>query len=223
MHPEERRRWRLPLVAAAGPAVFVLVFLAEGWVRPGYSPLSQYVSALSLGPRGSVQVINFLLCGSGVLLLGYATWQRYGSHRAGRTGAVLLVVIGLGLFWSGPFVMDPAGTLFADQTGHGLVHGILGGIVFLLMPIVPFVLLGRLRPRRTAWLLTLILGLVTAVADIVFTVVTKTPDLATATSPYAGLIQRLVLIPFMVWLVVLGITLSRADRPGQRPALDSST
>ncbi len=200
---------RLPLVGAVGPALFVLVFLIEGWARPGYSPSADYVSALSLGPRGWVQIVSFLVCGVGVQLLAYATWKTYG--RPGRLASILLAVIGFGLFWSGPFLMDPAGTPLAVQSGHGLVHGILGGAVFVLMPVVPFSLLGRLREQRTAWSLTLGLAGATAVADIVFIVVTKTPDLVTATAPYAGLIQRLVLIPFMAWLVVLGVVLSRID------------
>jgi hypothetical protein len=44
-----------------GPALFVLVFTLEGWLRPGYDPLAMYVSALSLGPSGWIQITQ-LLC-----------------------------------------------------------------------------------------------------------------------------------------------------------------
>ncbi len=49
----------LPLAAwsgVIGSALFVAVFLLEGWIRPGYNPLAEYVSALSLGGRGWVQI-----------------------------------------------------------------------------------------------------------------------------------------------------------------------
>ena len=52
--PELKRR-RLRLGSVAGittPVLFVAVFLVEGWLRPGYQPLSMFVSELSLGPRG---------------------------------------------------------------------------------------------------------------------------------------------------------------------------
>ena len=43
-----------------GPALFVGIFMLEGWVRPGYEPLKMYVSALSLGSRGWIQIVNFV-------------------------------------------------------------------------------------------------------------------------------------------------------------------
>ena len=206
-----RQAWA-PLVAAVGPALFVLVFLIEGAIRPGYSALSDYVSALSLGPLGWIQVASFIVTGAAVMWLALLTRQAYGSSRGGRVASILLAIIGLGLLLSGPFTMDPAGTPLDGESWHGLTHGILGGIVFLLMPVVPFVLLRQLRVPRWSWWLTLILATVTAIADLVFVAVTKSPDLAAATTPWAGLIQRSVLIPFMLWCVVLGITLASRQR-----------
>lgn len=43
------------LAGVIGPSLFVLVFLVEGWLRPGYDPAADYVSALSLGERGWVR------------------------------------------------------------------------------------------------------------------------------------------------------------------------
>lgn len=199
-------------MAAIGPIVFVLVFLVEGAIRPGYSPLRDYVSALSLGSRGWVQIASFIVTGSGILLLALLTGRAFRSRAAGRTGAILLGVIGLCLLLSGPFVMDAAGTPLDGSTWHGLTHGVLGGIVFLLMPVVPWVLLGRLRTQRWAWTLTLILAIVTTTADVVFIAVTKSPDLLASTEPFGGLIQRCVLTPFMAWCVVLAFALSRRER-----------
>jgi hypothetical protein len=41
----------------------VAVFTIEGWLRPGYDPLSTYVSALSLGLHGWIQIVNFIVLG----------------------------------------------------------------------------------------------------------------------------------------------------------------
>ena len=55
--------------------------------------------------------------------------------------AVLFIV-------SGPFVMDPTGTPPLQMTVHGTIHGLAGGIIFLLMPITCFVYLRRFRMTR---------------------------------------------------------------------------
>jgi hypothetical membrane protein len=198
-----------------GPSLFVLVFLIEGWLRPGYDPAADYVSALSLGVRGWVQVTNFLIVGVCLLLFTAAVAREFPEGAASLAGPILLGIIGAGLLLSGPFVMDPAGTPPAAMTWHGLIHGILGAIVFVLMPIVCFVYLKRFGhdPRwRGLWTATLVLGTITAVADLVFTLATKMPPLVTLTAPRAGLPQRLVLIPFMVWVAAFASGLLRRTR-----------
>lgn len=211
---------RLGTIAGlVGPGLFVLVFLVEGWTRPGYSPLTDYVSALSLGPRGWVQVTNFVVVGLCLLAFAAALRREFPTGTASRAGPVLFAVIALGLLLSGPFVMDPVGTPRDAMSLHGLVHGILGGVVFLLMPVVPFVYLRRLgREPGLAWLWwpTLLLGAFIAVADIVFTVATKVPSLVVASAAWAGLLQRLVLVPFLAWVALLAIGLLRRPAPRDR-------
>jgi hypothetical protein len=198
-----------------GPSLFVLVFLVEGWLRPGYDPAADYVSALALGARGWLQVANFLIVGVCLLLFTAAVSREFPQGAASRAGPILLGSIGTGLLLSGPFVMDPAGTPPAAMSWHGLIHGVLGAIVFVLMPVVCFVYLRRFGrdPRwRGLWTATLVLGTIAAVADLVFTLATKVPGLVTVTGPWAGLLQRLVLIPFMAWVAVFAIGLLRRTR-----------
>ena len=54
-----------------GPVLFIAIFTLEGWLRPGYNPLGMFVSELSLGPGGWIQIVNFIVFG--VLLLVF-TW-----------------------------------------------------------------------------------------------------------------------------------------------------
>jgi hypothetical membrane protein len=200
---------------AIGPSLFVLVFLIEGWLRPGYDPAADYVSALSLGARGWVQVTSFMIVGVCLLLFTAAVSREFLQGAALRGGPLLLTSIGVGLLLSGPFVMDPAGTPPAAMSWHGLIHGVLGAIVFVLMPIVCFVYLkrfGRDARWRGLWPATLVLGTITAVADLVFTLATKVPALVTLTTPWAGILQRLVLIPFMAWVAVFASGLIRRTR-----------
>ena len=54
---------RLLLVACGslGGLVFTAVYLVEGATRPGYDAGTQAISALSLGPGGWVQQVDFIL------------------------------------------------------------------------------------------------------------------------------------------------------------------
>lgn len=197
-----------------GPALFVAVFLLEGWLRPGYNPLAEYVSALSLGGRGWVQMVNFLLFGALLFVFSRAVAARFPNGKASRWGLILLTVISICYFFSGPFVMDPAGTPLAEATFHGTLHGILGALAFVLMPIVIFVFLRRFRsdPKwhfLQVW--TLVLGLICAGVDLYFSIISKVPDLLTMQSPWIGLIQRGVIMPFMLWLFVFALGMVRND------------
>ncbi len=198
-----------------GSALFVLVFTIEGGLRPGYNPLEMYISALSLGPRGWVQMANFILLG---LLLALFTWgvaQAFPTGKASRGGVILLAVLAGLFFISGPFVMDPAGTPQDQMSPHGLVHGLAGGIVFLLMPIVIFVFLRRFRADPAwqdlrAW--SLALGIIEALDVLVFTIVSKSPALVAASAPWIGLIQRAALVPFMLWLFGFAFMMLRSHQ-----------
>jgi hypothetical protein len=208
----------LPLASRAGvigPALFVAVFLLEGWLRPGYNPMAEYVSALSLGGRGWVQIVNFLIFGA--LLFGFtrAVAVEFPNGKASRWGLILLTTISICYFFSGPFVMDPASTPQAEMTPHGMVHGILGAIAFVLMPITIFVFLRRFRSDskwRFLWGWTLGLGIICAAVDLYFSIISKIPILMTAQSPWIGLIQRGVILPFMIWVFVFALGMARENK-----------
>lgn len=198
-----------------GSALFVTVFFVEGWIRPGYNPLAEYVSALSLGGRGWVQIVNFILFGA--LLFGFtrAVAAEFPNGKASRWGLILLTSIAAGYFFSGPFVMDPASTPLAEATFHGTLHGILGAIVFVMMPITIFVFWRRFRAEPKWQFLqgwTLVLGIICAAVDIYFSIVSKIPILLTSQSRWIGLIQRGVIVPFMVWVFVFALGMSKVSK-----------
>ena len=147
------------------PVFFVTVFTVEGWLRPGYDQASMFVSELSIGPRGWVQVANFVI--TGVLLLyftrGVAIHLNW--NKTARVGITLLRIIGWSLVLSGLFVTDPS-ALFNQVSVHGLLHGLFGVLVFSLAPVSCFVYSACFRPDPVWWPLapvTLSAGIIIAV------------------------------------------------------------
>lgn len=197
-----------------GPALFVTVFTIEGWIRPGYEPLKTFVSALSLGPRGWIQIANFLVFGFLLFLFTRGVAAEFQTGKGARGGLVLLTIISVCYFISGPFVMDPTGTPQNLASVHGTIHGIAGAIVFLLMPVSCFVYLRRFSSdpkwRSLKWW-TLILGSISAAGMILLTIATKIPGLQVGFNDWQGLIQRTAIVPFMVWIFVFAIGLLKKN------------
>ena len=52
-----------PWAGIAGTALFALSFTVNGLLRSGYSPMREYVSELSIGPREWIQIVSFMFLG----------------------------------------------------------------------------------------------------------------------------------------------------------------
>ncbi len=199
-----------------GPALFVAVFLVEGWLRPGYSPAREFISALSLGPRGGIQIASFVVTGACFLLFARGVRSQFPEGKASRAGPVLLALVGFGLLASGPCVMDPTGTPFPRMTWHGQAHSLLGAMVFSLGPASLFVYWRRFRadpdwrPLAT-WTLA---AAVTMTAAVVLLKVATLPPPAppNALNPWAGVIQRVAITSLMAWVASVGGRLTRQSR-----------
>ncbi len=198
-----------------GPVLFVLVFTFEGALRPAYEPRAMFVSALSFGPRGWLQIANLIQLGLLMLLFTRAAAAELRGLKGVRADLTLLTLLALLFLVSGPFVMDPAGTPQNQMTIHGLVHSLAGGIVFLLMPVIIFVFLSLFR-AHTHWQAfarpTLALGIFDAAAVLFFTLSLKLPQWQAAFTGWSGLIQRVALVPFMLWLFLFGLAMLRRIR-----------
>jgi hypothetical protein len=127
-----------------GAVLFVTVFTVHGWLYPGYSWTRMFVSELSLGPHGWVQILNFVLTGTLVLVFGRGLAAHFSTGAASRAGPVLVQGIGVSLIASGPFITDPS-VMFDQVSTHGVVHGIFGAVVFTFAPLSCFVFYRRFR------------------------------------------------------------------------------
>lgn len=204
------------LAGMAGAVLFVSVFTIEGYLRPGYDPRSMFVSELSLGSRGWIQIANFIVTGLLVLLFSRAVAAEFSAGRASKAGPILLTIIGFGLLVSGPLVMDPAPTPRDLMTLRSRLHWGFGGLIFSLSPVSCFVFWSRFRrdPKwqsLTWW--TLAIGVITGAAVILMSIgPTRPPAPPNAWNEWSGLLQRSVLIPYFVWLFTFATSLYRRSQ-----------
>ena len=188
----------------AAPLIFVFALTLLGFFRKGYDPMAMHVSALSLGADGWTQMANFMVFG--VLALASSLGLVLRAREEGRKAAVadiLLMVYSVFLFFSGPFVMDPMDTPAASMSPHGIVHGLLGGLAFMLMPTICYFdawYRAKRSGSKAGTALSLSFALFLSLALLWFTAISKDASLHAAFRDYQGFFQRLVLVPFMAWL-----------------------
>jgi hypothetical protein len=175
-----------------------------------------FVSELSLGPRGWIQIVNFIVFGVLFLLFTRGVAAEFKEGKGSKAGPILLTIIGVSLLVSGPFVMDPASTPRSEWSWHGTLHQLFGGFVFSLSPLSCFVFLRRFwqdpKWQRLRWW-TLTVGIVTLTAVVVMRVGPTLPAGPPNTfNAWIGFIQRMILIPYLAWIFTFAVALHRRTK-----------
>ncbi len=195
------------LAGMLGTLLFVAVFTIEGWLRPGYDPAGMYISALSLGPRGFIQIVNFIALG--VLLLVFARGVAAELGKSATVGVAILACIAIGFVGSGPFVMDPVTVPPALMSAHSKIHYLLGAIVFGLGPVSCFAFFSHFSKAPDWrwfrwWTLFVGIAMVIGIGFLKAAQLSSTPLHA-----WIGAIQRSTLIPWLAWVFAFGVALYR--------------
>src|SRR5579872_6292475 len=114
--------WWLTL-GTIGSLLFTTTYLIEGITRPDYSTWQQAISALSLGPGGWVQQVNFVVFG----LITISTAFAWRTFLKGGRGAIMYPIFrfleGASLVVDGFFSQDPA---FGYPKGAALTVSLQG-------------------------------------------------------------------------------------------------
>jgi hypothetical protein len=190
-------RW-LALGAVAGPVLFTIAAFALTPLHPGYSVVSQQVSALAVGPNGAFMRAFFLLYGILVTIGVIASFRILRPELGAGASwvcAALLVLSPLGVLWAGIFTMY-----------HLTLHNIGAQLAFatpiITLPVVGLILRRAPRWRRFGTLmvlggpltLALLVGFITSVPQ---------SELATGGGSL-GLWQRALALELFAWFVALG-------------------
>jgi hypothetical protein len=141
-----------------GALLFTVTYLIEGITRPGYDAWQQPISALSLGPGGWVQQVNFVVFGI-LLVFSAVGWLRLLTPGRASIGFPLFQsLIGLCLIVVGFFSQDPApgyppGAIPSAPTLHGTIHIFVAYTLFFALAAGCFVLARRVavEPPWRGW------------------------------------------------------------------------
>ncbi len=194
----------------AGTTLFPIIYVIEGATRPGYDAWRQAISALSLGPGGWIQQLDFALCGVSVLWMAFV-WRKI---LAGGVCATWYPIIrgieGLGLIAIAIFSTDP-GYGYPPGTPGGPGPSTLGGTLHLVFTIlvVNAMTIGLFVIARRFWKRPLWRGWAAfSVACALWTIVFMTffglaQNTHSVFAGYAGLFERLATNSDTIWSLVL--------------------
>ena len=65
-----------------GPTMFALSFTLNGCLRSDYNPAQRYVSELSIGPTGWIQIISFMILGICIVLFSLGVKASFSTGKA---------------------------------------------------------------------------------------------------------------------------------------------
>lgn len=194
-----------------GALLFTAIYLLEGATRPGYDAWSQPISALSLGPGGWVQQVNFVVYGA-LLVLSAVGWYRFLSPARGAIWFPLLqgigglCLIGAGLFSTDPFPGYPPGVKPGTSTLHGTLHGIFAWVLILALAMSCFALATLVRSaqvsQRRGWY---VYSLVAGILILIFwgAFLDGASGQLAGLAPLAGLAERLSALSHDLWLCAI--------------------
>lgn len=203
-HPvPQRLRRRLWYVVGAA-ALFLTTACAEGARRPDYDAWHQAVSALSLGPGGWVQMLNFFVFGI-IVLTSVSVWrQLLAGGRGAKALPILTALSGASLIICGVFPQDPApgydpaGLALTEPSLVGLLHLAAAGVGAVSAVATLLVMAARFH-NDAAWRGWSAYSIMLAVAMTVCVAIYAV--WSTAATGYAGTFERIALSISPLWLL----------------------
>lgn len=174
--------------------VFIITFLTVSGLTPGYEHLKQPIS--DLGENGApyaelMNVVGFVIPGILIAVLGYSLRTKF-SGKTLKIISVLLIIAGMG--WAGIGFFPN----FQDKTS---AYHVMSTYLFGTSVVVATILLSR-EKQAWPWLrkFSIMTGLFLLTRII-------TGPLFLETEKYRGLVQKLYIAVFWLWIICINIFL----------------
>jgi len=180
-------------------------------LKPELDPSWRFISEYAIGPLGWLMTLAFLAWAASCLALSMAA-RPVMTNARGRAGARLLAIVGLALVVAGIFPQDPVTSAPGQGTTAGMLHALASMVGIPGIPIAAMLissgLPGGLRGGavRLAAHLTWI-SLLLMIAYLAYAVPRAGGFNA---SVHAGLMNRLVVLAYIAWQLLLARRLDRS-------------
>lgn len=195
---------RAAVLGIGSPILFVLLVVVMGFIHPGYSHLTNFISDLGAldAPMPYVQRLNFFQFGIGITALAWALYM--GMEQPSRVALVLQVIIGVGIFLSGIF----PGHSNDPGSRETMLHNLVGIPAFLMIMLVPLV--AHLKFRRSeAWRRLSAYSICMTPVLVAIFVLMAGADASPTGNP--GHFQRLFIGTWLFWVVLIAHRLYRLE------------
>ncbi|MFD0900390.1 DUF998 domain-containing protein [Actinomadura sediminis] len=200
-----RTSGRLRLAGALAGPLFFASAITQTLTREGFDITRHPISQLSIGDLGWIQILTFVLAGTGALALAVGAGRTLTEGAGRRALPILVGVFGAGLVAAGVFPMDPengfpAGTPegpVAQMSWHGVAHSAAAAVAFTALAIAAVVMTVRCARRRAAR------PAVLSGAAALVLLVPMSPDHMSVQIAVNGLVA-------FTWTTVLAVALRRA-------------
>ena len=192
----------LLLAGILAPVVLTAAIVVAGQFEPGYSHVSQYVSELGAVGASHQKAFSYgglLLSGLLTALFALGMLLQVTPRASFIASSLLVALAGLGRLVAGIFPCD-AGCVIEDMSIPATIHAFAGFVALTSGAVAPLILAVGLRRHSHVQLLPLSVALGSASLILVLILFGAGKGV-----PYAGVIQRLILIAFYVWVVVVAL------------------
>lgn len=187
------------IAAIATPLSVALLAFVGGWVTPGYSHVSQFISELGATNSVTEYPVRFLgFLPAGIALLAFS-WFAHAATPKTRLSAIAfsaLAIYALGYVAAAFFPCD-AGCRPVNPSTAQLLHNALGGIGYLIAPafMLAFGICARTWPASAP---------LPALAFVAAAVSLLGLASLSPSSPFVGLSQRAIEVSVLAWVVACG-------------------
>jgi hypothetical protein len=178
-------------------------------VKPELDPSWRFISEYAIGPFGWLMTLGFLAWAASCLALSIAVRPLMTNAR-GRAGAWLLAVVAVALVVAGIFPQDPVTTAPGQGTTAGMLHAVASMVGIPGIPIAAVLISSGLPAGRGAVRLAAHLTWISLALMIAYLAFAVPRAGGFNASVHAGLMNRLVVLTYIAWQLLLARRLDRS-------------
>ena len=208
---------RLPPLASIGIGLvlsFGVCAAVMHVVQPDLHPLDDAMSYYMNGRLGWIFGLGLVVLGTGSLCIACGLHVLLASTRQ-WFGSVLFALWGIGAVMGGIFPPDPRGHWDEPPSLSGLIHGGAAMVAFIAFPAAAVLLSRRITSSPVAFGRTRLLSPVAwmGAASLCAFLLCLAPAVLANRAPYVlGLVERVLVIVYMIWIIAAGVAVKSAAR-----------